>query len=63
MLRWIKGSDLKKEQVVSISTQESQTENGEAMLIVFYQSHQEISMSSLENLRYHLIKNVADWED
>ena len=53
---------MKKEQIVSISTNETLCENGDALLILVYKSEQEISMTSLENLKFNLTRTVQSWE-
>jgi len=32
------------------------------VLVLVYKQEQDLSMNSLENLKYHLTKNVEDWE-
>ena len=50
MLSFVKSSNLKKEQIISISTNESQVEEGKAVLILFFREGQDSSMTPLDNL-------------
>ena len=50
MLAFVKQNELKKEQIVSISTNESEVETGKAVLILVYREDKDSSMTSLENL-------------
>jgi hypothetical protein len=62
MIQFVKTNDLKKEQIISVSCNESIVEEGEALLILFYKKDQEPTMTSLEELQYHIIRNIDDWD-
>jgi hypothetical protein len=62
--QWLVKSDLKREQIVSISCNESVPEDGDAVLVVVYKRHGDASMvQSLENLKFHLTTSVVDWDE
>jgi hypothetical protein len=63
MLSWIQRQDLRKEQIVSITANQTATEESDAVLVLVYKRHQEPSMTSLNGLAYHLLKNTVDWDD
>jgi len=55
---------LKKEQIVSISANETVTTDGDAILVVFYRKiDPAIQTTSLENLEYHLVSSGQDWDN
>ena len=47
---------------MSISTNETNVEEGEAVLILFYREEKDSSMTSLEDLKYSIERNVDDWD-
>ena len=61
MLDWLKSNELKREQIISITTHESLIENGDAILVCVYKIEQEHGMTSLAGLKFHLLKNLQDW--
>jgi len=63
MLEWIKNEGLCKEQILSITTHETEIENGDALLVILYRTKQDESMTKIDaTLKYHLIKNIAEWD-
>ena len=62
-MNWIIDNDLKKEQIVSISANETSTENADAVLVLIYRKAQEPSMTSLAGLKFELLKNTEDWNE
>ena len=62
MVDFVKKNDLRKEQIMSISCNESVVEEGEAMLILFYRQDKDSTMTSLENLQYAVERNIEDWD-
>jgi len=53
LVDWVKRTDLKKEQLVSISACETDTENADAVLVITYRPLQEPSMTtSLQDIRF-----------
>jgi hypothetical protein len=62
MLIYVKDHEIKKEQIISISCNETSVENGEAILILFYKMESDATMTSLDNLQYHIIRNIDDWD-
>lgn len=52
---------IKREQVVSITCNETCTQDGDAVLAIVYRRHQDPSMTSLDGLQYHLVASVKDW--
>ena len=62
LVNWIKMVDLKREQVISISASETSTYDADAVLILVYRTESDSSMTSLENLKFELQKNVVDWD-
>jgi hypothetical protein len=63
LINWINLVDLKKEQVISISASETSTVDADAVLILTYRTEQEPSMTSLNGLKFNLMKNVVDWDE
>jgi len=63
LLEWVKKVSLKREQLISISASETSTENADAVLILTYKATQEPSMTSLDGLKFELVKNIVDWDD
>ena len=62
MVQYVKDHDLKKEQIISISTNESVVEEGQAVLILFYNEEKDSSMTPLDNLQFAVERNVDDWD-
>ena len=62
MVQYVKDRDLKKEQIISISTNESVVEEGQAVLILFYNEEKDSSMTPLDNLQFAVERNVDDWD-
>ena len=62
MVQYVKDHDLKKEQIISISTNESVVEEGEAILILFFREEKDSTMTPLDNLQYAVERNVDDWD-
>lgn len=63
MLAWIKEKSLLREQIISISANETTTVDGDAMLILVYKRHANPSMiGSLDQLQYHLVSSIKDWD-
>lgn len=56
---------MQKEQIVTISANETVTTDGDAILVVFYRTKIDsaIQTTSLENLEYHLVSSVQDWDN
>ena len=63
MMEYVKENDLKKEQIVSISCNETNVEEGQSLLILFFLTEQDSTMSSLGEINCHVIRNVDDWDD
>ena len=63
MVTWVKTNDIKKEQVISISTNESVVVDGDAMLILFYRRDQDSTMTSLKDLEFLILRDTDDWAD
>jgi ABC-type taurine transport system substrate-binding protein len=63
LVDWIKKAELKREQLISINAAETSTENADAVLIVTYRTIQEPSMTTLDGIKYELIKNIVDWDE
>ena len=55
---------MKREQLISITANETTTSDGDALLAVVYRRHADIlaAGTSLEGLQYHLISSVQDWD-
>jgi hypothetical protein len=47
LVNWVIMNDLKKEQIISITANETTVENADAMLVLIYKKEQEPSMTSL----------------
>ena len=63
LLSEIKNKKLYREQIVSISANETTTNDGDAILVLVYKKQQDPSMiTSLENLQYHLVSSINDWD-
>jgi hypothetical protein len=64
MIAWIKDQGLYKEQILAISTHETEIENGDALLVLLYRAQRDdATMTKIDNtLKYHLTKNVQDWD-
>ena len=62
MVHYVKEHDLKKEQIISISTNESGVEEGEAILILFFREEKDSTMTPLDNLQFAIERNVDDWD-
>jgi hypothetical protein len=60
---WLVSSDLKREQIVAISSNESGTVDGDAVLSVIYRRANDPSMGSLKDVQYHLITSVQEWDE
>jgi hypothetical protein len=60
--QWIIANDLKREQIVAISSNESGPVDGDAILTVIYRRQSDPTMQSLSNLQYHLISSVQEWD-
>jgi len=54
--------DIKKEQIMSISTHETSVENGDPSILIIYKKHVELTMTSLENIKFHVLRNTEPWE-
>ncbi len=63
LVNWVIMNDLKKEQIISITANETTVENADAMLVLIYKKEQEPSMTSLQKIAYHLMKNTVDWDE
>jgi hypothetical protein len=63
LLTYIKHYDIKKEQIVSISTHETSTENGDSSLLLVTKRHVEPTMTSLEDLKFDVIRNTEPWDN
>jgi hypothetical protein len=63
LVNWIKLVDLKREQIISISASETSTYDAEAVLILTYKTESELSMTSLADIKFELLKNVQDWKE
>jgi len=62
ILSWIVRNDIKREQIVAISTNESSPIDGDAILTVVFKRQSDPTMSSLKALQYHLISSVQEWD-
>ena len=63
LLAWIKNKSLKREQIISISANETSSVDGDAMIVFVYKRLSDPSMiGSLDNLQYHLVSSVKDWD-
>jgi ABC-type taurine transport system substrate-binding protein len=63
MISWLTTSNLRREQIISISANETTTVDADAVLVVVYKKHQDPDMTQmLTGLQYHLIKNTVDWD-
>ncbi len=63
LLSWIKQNNLYREQIVSISANETTSSDGDAVLVLVYKRQQNPSMiTRLDNLQYHLVSSVKDWD-
>lgn len=63
LLSWVQEQDLRREQIVSISANETSTVDADAVLVIVYKKVQEPDMvQSLAGLQYHLMKNTVDWD-
>jgi hypothetical protein len=63
LLHYIATKEIKKEQIVSISTHETSVENGDASLLLITKKHYEPTMTGLGDLKFHLIRNTEAWDD
>lgn len=62
MLIWVKLNNIHKEQVISISTNESVVVDGDAMLILFYRRDHDATMTPLKDLEYFIIRDTDEWD-
>lgn len=62
ILSWIVRNDIKREQIVAISSNESSPVDGDAILSVVFKRQSDPTMTSLKNLQYHLISSVQEWD-
>lgn len=62
LVNWIKMVDLKREQIISISASETSTYDADAVLILTYRTEKDSSMTSLEDIKYELRRDVIDWD-
>jgi hypothetical protein len=63
LLAWIKDKSLRREQIISISANETTSVDGDAMLVIVYKRHADPTMvGSLDHLQYHLVSSVKDWD-
>lgn len=61
---WLLKSNLRREQLVSISASETTTVDGDAVVAVVFRKSQDPSMTtSFEGLQYHLISSVKSWDE
>lgn len=63
MINWVKLNNLHKEQVISISTNESQVVDGDAMLILFYRRDHDPTMTPLKDLEYFILRDTDTWDE
>lgn len=61
--KWIVESQLRREQIVGISANETITEDGEAVLSVVYKRHSDASMASLQDIQFTLVSSVKSWDE
>ena len=61
--KWIVESQLRREQIVGISANETITEDGEAVLSVVYKRHSDASMTSLQDIQFTLVSSVKSWDE
>lgn len=63
LVQWATDKDLRREQIISISANETTTVDADAVLTVIFKKMQEPDMTTpLSGLQYHLIKNTVDWD-
>jgi hypothetical protein len=63
LLAWIKDKSLRREQIISISANETSSVEGDAMLVIVYRKHADPTMiGSLDQFQYHLVTSVKDWD-
>ena len=61
--KWIVETQLRREQIVGISANETITEDGEAVLSVVYKRHSDASMASLQDIQFTLVSSVKSWDE
>jgi len=63
LLAWIKDKSLRREQIISISANETRSVDGDAILVIVYKKHADPTMiGSLDQFQYHLVTSVKDWD-
>jgi hypothetical protein len=62
MVSWVRSNNIHKEQVISISTNESVVEDGDAMLILFYRREVDSTMTPLKDLEFLILRDTDDWD-
>lgn len=62
LTNWIRMVDLKREQIISISASETSTYDADAVLILTYRTTQDPSMTSLNDIKFVLRRDVIDWD-
>lgn len=63
-LAWIKEAKLKREQIISISASETQIEDGDSVIVVFYKTEVDPTMNTdLSNLKFHIAKGLQTWDE
>lgn len=63
LLRWIREAELKQDQLISITMNETQVEDGDNMLTVFYRTSSPTAEAMpLDNICYKLFDNTQQWE-
>ena len=63
LLSWIKDRNLLREQIVSITANETNAVDGDAILVLVFKRQQDPSMvTRLTNLQYHLTSSVNEWD-
>ena len=63
LLSWIIDSKLTREQVLSISANETTIESGDCELTLYYLKEKEPQFSSLAGLKFHYEKNMKEWDE
>ncbi len=63
MVEWIKESDIRKEQMINISANETTIESGDCELVLYYLRKKEPDWMPLDNLTFSFIKNMDEWDE